>query len=372
MLELRLTGGLPAPVVCVYCEYVFGWNSIVIPNRTRKWEMQGILSRRVLVLLFAGMIAAVAGCQPQVYTQDIPISSNPMGADLYADGNLVGKTPSSVSLERNRDHIITLKMPDYQQQDIIIKRKYQQDKVMMTAVSRGVQDADFFGNTSMGIMNGVNSMQAQEQSGEAYLLTPSAVSVRLVPVAGSAAAVDSNGLPTLMTLSTFDRQVISRVLEKEPSGDSSNWTSPGTGILFTITPLHAFSRADGWHRPFTLVISRGDVSKTVNGEALRAGDEHWTILDPATMQQANMQTATPDGMELNARSLSGAAVGAASALPSVGKTWKSSSSHSSTKVSNGGITTKKTKTTVSGGVSVDPGAAAQTLQKMLMPDEDGQ
>jgi len=322
-------------------------------------------------ILVFGLIVLLAGCQPQVYTQDIPVSSNPMGANLYADGNLVGQTPASVTLDRNRDHIITLKMQDYQQQDVIIKRKYQKERVMMNAVSQGIQDADFFGNTSMGIMNGVNSMQEQEQTGEAYLLTPSAVSVKLIPEEGASAAVDENGLPTLMTLSTFDRQVISRVLEKDPSGEASTWTSPDGGIRFSMTPMHAFSRADGWHRPFSLTLSRGNASKTLEGEALRAGDGHWKILDPAMLQkQANVQTAAPAEMGISARALTGAAVGAASALPKIGKTWKSSSSHSSTKVSKDGntITTKESGTSVSGGVSIDPGKAAQALENLLEPE----
>ncbi|WP_147821611.1 PEGA domain-containing protein [Salidesulfovibrio onnuriiensis] len=323
------------------------------------------------ILLLSGLMA---GCQAQVFTQAVPVSSNPMGADLYVDGKMVGQTPTSVELERNRDHILTLKKEQYRQEDVIIKRKYQQEKVTMNAVSEGLHDANFFKDDSMGVMSGVNSIQEQEQSGEAYVLTPSAVSVALTPQAGTpAAAQAASELPTLATLSSFDQQVVGRILEREKSGKSLTWKSPDGGIEFHMTPEAALDRADGWHRPFLLTATRGGRTQEMRGEALREGDGHWRILTPEELSA--LQAAEPptyDGSSSGA--LKGAANAAAAALPSVGKDWSSSHESSHTSVSGDGSsmtkTTTETKTSV--GVHVNPAQLLEGLESLEGDGGDGQ
>ncbi len=131
------------------------------------------------------------GCAPSVLRQDVPVSTNPMGAKIYANGQLVGQTPSTVSLERNRDHILTLVREDYRQADVIIKREYQSDKVLLKAIGAGVNAGTFFKDAGMGLNSGFSSISRQEESGEAYLLVPRAVKVNLVPV--SAPSTDVPG-----------------------------------------------------------------------------------------------------------------------------------------------------------------------------------
>lgn len=132
----------------------------------------------ILGILGFGMIAA---CSPQIEMQSIPVSSNPMGANVYADGNLTCQTPCKVDLAKTSEHIITIKKKGFKQFDIIINRKYQQEKVLLNAVSRGVgtSDSAYGGSTAWGIMNGISSIDSQESTGDAYVLTPSAVSVKL-------------------------------------------------------------------------------------------------------------------------------------------------------------------------------------------------
>ncbi len=312
------------------------------------------------------MTLGMAGCQAQVYTQAIPVSSVPMGADLYVDGKMAGRTPTSVELERNRDHILTFKKEEYRQKDVIIKRKYQQEQVTMNAMSQGIHDANFFKDDSMGIMSGVNSIQQQEQSGEAYVLTPSAVSVTLVPQAGTeTAAQTAEALPTLETLSPFDQQVIGRILEKERSGKPLSWSSPADGAQFHMTPEPAFDRKDGWHRPFTLSVTRKGRSQSMKGEAVRLGDEHWRILTPDEM--AALQTAEPPALDATSTdALKGVAGAAAEELPTVGKDWSSSHKSSRTSVSEDGgtttTTTHETKTSV--GVHVNPAKVLEGLESL--------
>jgi len=116
-----------------------------------------------------------------------------MGARILADGKPAGQTPGTVSLERNRDHILTLVKENYQQVDIVINRQYQSNKVLMKAVQSGVNTGLFFKNAGMGMNSGFNSVSNQEATGEAYVLVPPSVAVTLIPLQGQAASAVSAG-----------------------------------------------------------------------------------------------------------------------------------------------------------------------------------
>jgi hypothetical protein len=134
----------------------------------------------ILVALVAG------GCSRPVLKQDIPVSTNPMGARIYANGQLVGTTPGTVSLERNRSHILTLLKDNYRQEDVTIVNQYQKEKVYLKAVQSGIHSGLFFKNSAMGVQSGMSSLSSQEETGEAFVLAPPAVRVNLTPLAGAA------------------------------------------------------------------------------------------------------------------------------------------------------------------------------------------
>jgi hypothetical protein len=139
------------------------------------------------LLLFTAVVGC--GCSVPILRQDIPVSSNPLGAAIYADGQMMGQTPGTVSLERNRDHLLTLVKVDYRQVDVAVRRQYQSDRVLMRAVQMGVNSGLFFNDPRMGINSGFNAISEQEQSGEAYILVPSVVQVELTPLSGAPAGV---------------------------------------------------------------------------------------------------------------------------------------------------------------------------------------
>jgi hypothetical protein len=117
---------------------------------------------RFVVLLF--FIAVVGcGCSVPILRQDIPVSTNPLGAVIYADWQMMGRTPGTVSLERNRDHLLTLVKDDYRQVDVAVRRQYQSDRVLMKAVQMGVNSGLFFKDARMGINSGFNSISGQEE-----------------------------------------------------------------------------------------------------------------------------------------------------------------------------------------------------------------
>lgn len=134
---------------------------------------------RRAALVFPAVLLLI-GCSPApVLKQEIPVSSDPLGATVYAGGAAVGTTPTRVSLERNRNHMLTVVKAGYRPQDIPIRQDYQSDKVLLSAVQSGINSAAFFKDATMGIQRGMDSIASQERTGAAYRLTPSTVSVRL-------------------------------------------------------------------------------------------------------------------------------------------------------------------------------------------------
>ena len=159
--------------------------------------------RRVLHMAFVLILLMGTGCSMQVLRQEIPVSTNPMGAQIYVDGQFAGTTPGTVSLERTKDHIITLVKEDYRQEDVVIRRQYQQDRVLMKAVQSGLDSGLFFKDPRMGLQSGLGSLSAQEETGEAYVLVPSAVKVDLLP-AGEVSPYRTSGAGVIMERGHFN------------------------------------------------------------------------------------------------------------------------------------------------------------------------
>jgi len=134
----------------------------------------------VLVLLLGACSAA---------TQNIPVSSNPDGAVVLADGQQVCSTPCNVTLEKTQPHILTLKKEGYRQVDVQISRKYDTAAVTRDATRAGMWTSSNGANTQGAVANALMNVSADEQSGDAYVLTPASVVVRLQPV-GAVAQVD--------------------------------------------------------------------------------------------------------------------------------------------------------------------------------------
>lgn len=138
---------------------------------------------KMICLILASAVAAF-GCSTTVLKQDVPVSTNPVGAKVFADGVFAGYSPTTVSLERTRDHVLTLTKDNYQQADVQIRRQYQQEKVMMNAIRSGMDTGLFFKDARMGMNSGFSSISGQEKSGEAYILVPPTVVVTLYPLYG--------------------------------------------------------------------------------------------------------------------------------------------------------------------------------------------
>jgi hypothetical protein len=182
------------------------------------------------LLTLALIILMGSGCGG-VLKQTVPVSTNPVGAKVYANGQYLGETPTSISLERNRDHVVTLIKENYQQKDVVIRKVYQREKTLMRAVSDGVDASRFFKDPAMGWSRGLSSMSAQEHSGEAYVLSPSSVVVSLAPSGGGGLASGSVGVVDTTSAEASDGSSVA-------PADAAELAKLGAGLAATqIKPI---------------------------------------------------------------------------------------------------------------------------------------
>ena len=116
----------------------------------------------------------LAACGPP--SQVIPISTNPLGATVYADGDRACTTPCKVRLAKTSEHLLTIVKPGYEQVDLTITRQYRPDKALREAAIQGIltggEPEDILGAAA-------KEADEQEKSGEAYDLVPSVISITL-------------------------------------------------------------------------------------------------------------------------------------------------------------------------------------------------
>lgn len=331
------------------------------------------MTKRLAPLVCAVLLSA---CGPTVLTQPVPVSTDPPGAGVAVDGKPACVAPCQVDLARNQDHILTLTKEGYRQQDVLIKRQYQTNKVLLNAINQGAQSAQFFKSGWMGANQGVMSMNSQEETGEAYVLSPSTVSLRLVPVGGfparttaeQASRAASGALSPLDALDTGDQQMLENALETGRSGLVSAWTNPRTGISFSLVPEHAEEENGSVLRWFSLAARQGERTASGRYPAHRVGRGEWALSLPNQQPAAGLDK----GAEELSRRETLRALGQAP-LPTVRKSWDVGSSGSSSTTTTttaipGGTststTTKSTKTSTKASVGFNPAGLVNVLDAL--------
>jgi hypothetical protein len=79
------------------------------------------LSGLILLAVFApGCATIMTGGGPM---QSVRINSEPRGATVYADDNLIGKTPTIAELTRHDDHVVKVQLEGCPDQSFIIEHK---------------------------------------------------------------------------------------------------------------------------------------------------------------------------------------------------------------------------------------------------------
>ncbi len=134
--------------------------------------------RTIFILLSIVYMLALMGCG--VPKQKIPVSTNPIGATVYADGKKTCISPCSVSFDRKSDHLLTIVMEGYEQEDLEITRQFMPDEAIRDGIISGVLKG---GDPKEVGTEVAKEVDEQERSGEAYELVPAIVTVKLRPKA---------------------------------------------------------------------------------------------------------------------------------------------------------------------------------------------
>ncbi|QJB56976.1 PEGA domain-containing protein [Pseudodesulfovibrio sp. zrk46] len=121
-------------------------------------------------------ILLLTGCG--VPKQKIPVSTNPLGATVYADGTKVCTTPCAVSLDKQSDHLLTIVKDGYKQEDLEITRQFMPDEAIRDGIISGVLTG---GDPKEIGQEVAKEVDEQERSGEAYELRPDIVTITLTP-----------------------------------------------------------------------------------------------------------------------------------------------------------------------------------------------
>lgn len=355
-------------------------------------------AKRLRNVLMTPALTLMCACAPQVLTQPIPVSTDPPGAQLFVDGTPACQTPCKVDLPRNQDHLLTLRREGFRQQDVAVKRQYQSAKVMLNAINEGVRSNDFFKSASWGLGGGVQSVNRQEDTGEAYVLSPSTISLRLTPLAGFGPAQSSGGVSggakvpvgmaaLMRRMGQGDEQMLENALETTKSGQPTVWTNPESMTHFSVVPEPAaMSEAGAVVRWFTLAVGQGGTTDVAHAPARRVGHGEWLVdlgaggvpgqaqgsapaMFPGALpgQPDPSGQSTPDkGAEDLSRAETLRALGQTD-WPTAHKSWdvgSSGSTRTSTSYGADGsqsTTTTTTRTSTKASVSVGPGAAITAM-----------
>jgi len=130
-----------------------------------------------------GLIAIGCRSAPQssppliVETQTIPVFSEPAGAKIELDGVAKGETPTSLVVEKNRDHMVVIMKEGYRPQAIPVSKKLNPQDLAVKSVLR-MTDPGASGESR----NPFEELRVSEITGRGYQLDPQVINVTLQPV----------------------------------------------------------------------------------------------------------------------------------------------------------------------------------------------
>jgi len=131
---------------------------------------------RLALISMGACLLALAACG--VPKQKIPVSTDPQGAVIYADGVKVCTSPCSVSFDKKSDHLVTIVKEGHEQEEIVVRRQFAPDDAIRGGIISGVI---LGGNPKEVAAETAKKVDEQERSGEAYKLVPSIITIKLRP-----------------------------------------------------------------------------------------------------------------------------------------------------------------------------------------------
>jgi len=98
---------------------VHGTRSLPLSGSEHPLEIQ----MKKIVLVAAAMSLSACGALFNGGPEDVMVSSNPAGAEVWVDGTNRGITPATLQLAKDKSHTITLRRAGYQEQTVTIDRR---------------------------------------------------------------------------------------------------------------------------------------------------------------------------------------------------------------------------------------------------------
>jgi len=133
---------------------------------------------KMRLLPFMVLSTIVAGCHqgaknpvadPPVATQAIGVTSTPLGAKVYVDGIEKGTTPTTVVLEKNRDHLISIVKDGYKPVFTPVNHRIDDGQISLVALRSGINGLD----------SAINVYEVNERTGQYNNLFPTNVTATL-------------------------------------------------------------------------------------------------------------------------------------------------------------------------------------------------
>lgn len=130
------------------------------------------------IFLGLALLLMVSGCQPRpvhIATQEIPVISEPIGATVTVDGFPHGRTPTSVTLTKNRPHVIKIEKEGYKTQLFAITARRDESQLAVHAMYAGRR---YYGGEA-------SVYSYNNQTGEMNELVPQVITAVLEPETGT-------------------------------------------------------------------------------------------------------------------------------------------------------------------------------------------
>lgn len=165
-------------------------------DASRRWAATGLVA---LSLLANGCASIIHGTR-----QNISISSQPTGANVFVDGAASGNAPMTILLKRKQDHLVRLELSGYQPYEMKLEHGF---------------SGWYLGNIVIG---GIIGLIVDAADGAMYKLTPKQLNAVLQASAAPVADASPTGASSVISRQG-DRLYIAVTMHTDPA-----WQRIGT------------------------------------------------------------------------------------------------------------------------------------------------
>ena len=118
------------------------YDIFIIPTIFYKEVVMKFLPVLISAIFLSGCATIISGD-----TETVTFNSSPEGADVYIDGAIIGKTPVSIVLEKNKKDVVMFKKEGYQAVTRDLTKSY--DPITMLSFFWDLSTTDFLSGAAM-------------------------------------------------------------------------------------------------------------------------------------------------------------------------------------------------------------------------------